>query len=103
MLLRLAIEPSWAPRRSAIGRLETAVSGRKWPRPSTAAVRVAPESRPAGSASGALRMGGLPRDALRELGEHVAGARLDEVLGARVEHGQERLAPAHRARQRGGQ
>src|SRR5215212_8021866 len=103
MPVRLTIQPWSTPRRSAIGRLETAVSGRKWPRPSTAAVRVAPEARAAGSASGALRMGGLPCDALRQLGEHVAGARLDEVLGARVEHGAERLAPAHRARQRDGQ
>src|SRR4051794_32290023 len=103
MPVRLTIQPSSIPRRSAIGRLETAVSGSTWARPSTVAVGVVPAGRMAGSASGALGMGGLPRDPLGQLGEHVAGARLDEVLGARVEHGAERLAPAHGPRQGRGQ
>src|SRR3954447_5774036 len=103
MPVRRTIHDSSIPRRSAIGRLLTTVSGRWWPRPSTAAVRIAPRVPTAGSATGALRMGGLARDALRELGEHVAGPGLDEVLGARVEHRAERLAPADGAGQRGGE
>src|SRR4051794_17367080 len=103
MPVRLTIQPSSRPRRSAIGRLETAVSGRTWARPSTVALRVAAAVPVTASASGALRMGGLPRDALGQLREHVAGAGLHEVLGARVEHGDERLAPAHGPRERRGQ
>src|SRR4051794_30319648 len=103
MPVRFTIQLSSSPRRSAIGRFETAVSGRTWARPRTVAVRVAAAVPVTASASGALRMGGLPRDALGQLREHVAGARLHEVLGARVEHGAERLAPPHGPGQGGGQ
>src|SRR4051812_21786117 len=100
MPVRRTIHSSSMPRRSAIGRLLTTCSGRWWPRPSTAAVRMVAPSGWAASASGALRMRGLLCDPAGELGEHGARAGLDEVLGAGVEQREERLAPADRADER---
>src|SRR5215218_5698339 len=87
MPVRLTIQCSSMPSRSAIGRLLTTVSGRWWPRPSTEAVR----------------RGSLLGDPAGHLGQHGAGAGLDEVLGARLEQREERLAPADGADQRLGE
>src|SRR5215208_8218470 len=103
MPVRLTIQLSSMPRRSAIGRLLTTCSGRWWPRPSTDAVRRVAPSRRAASARGALRIGGLLGDAAGHLRQHGAGAGLDEVLGAGFEQREERLAPADGADQRLGE
>src|SRR3954471_17309039 len=123
MPVRLTIQASSTPIRSAIGPFGTTSGGTWWPSPRMRAVRAgacvtaplrvasrAIEARSGGSA--ALRMskllsrsldGTVGQDALAQAGEHLARADLDEAAGAglvKPEHG---LAPADGARQCGGQ
>src|SRR3954466_15318760 len=103
MPVRRVIHSESTPIRSAIGPFGTTRSGSLWPRPSTRAVR---SSVPCGlravvAVEVRLGMDGLIRrldlragdDPLGQPREHLAGADLDEPLGAgRVQRG-ERLAP----------
>src|ERR687896_280077 len=114
---------SSTPMRSAIGPLGTTSAGTWWPSPVMRAVRAgagvgAPlrvASRAIVRRSGgsvALRMGKLLRgrldgevgqDPLAEAGQHLARADLDEAARARLVQGELGLAPAHWAREGGGE
>src|SRR3954451_5433349 len=104
MPVRRRNQLSSMPKRSAISRLVTTRSGSAWPRPRMLAVRSA------GRAGVARNMGcsskdALPvaADALLELRQHGAGARLDEALDAGVEQRVDGGAPAHRPHERAGE
>src|SRR5262245_3831424 len=122
MPVRLMIQASSTPIRSAIGPFGTTSGGTWWPRPTIRAVRAgvrmlplrvasrATVARSGGSA--ALRMdqllgGGLDgavlQDPLADPGQHLAGADLDEPAPAGVVHGEHRLAPPDRAGEHVGQ
>src|SRR3954471_9775385 len=122
MPVRLTIQASSTPRRSAIGPLGTTSGGTWWPSPRIVAVRGGATVRPLWRASRAtaarsggsvaLRMRdlhvdrfdlGAGDDPLAEARQHLAGADLDEAAGAGLVQRGERLAPADRVRQRGGE
>src|SRR5919108_5074726 len=123
MPVRLTIQASSTPIRSAIGPFGTTSGGTWWPRPTIRAVRAgaalrapvrvasrAIVARSAGSV--ALRMGELlgggldgavGQDPLAEAGEHLARPDLDEPAAAGLVQREHGLAPAHRPRERGGE
>src|SRR5829696_7009615 len=121
--VRLTIHASSTPSRPARAEFGTTSAGLKWPSPMMLAVRWGAKRAPLRVASRAivrrsggsvaLCIGGLQRrgldlravgeDALAEAGEHLPGADLDEAGDARLVQREHRLAPADRARQRGGE
>src|SRR4051794_10944575 len=122
MPVRLTIQASSTPRRSAIGPLGTTSAGTWWPSPRIVAVRGGATARPLWRASRAtaarsggsvaLRMRdlrlerldlGAGDDPLAEAREHLARPDLDEAPRAGLVQRRERLAPADGVRQRGGQ
>src|SRR5919198_6690238 len=122
MPVRLTIQASSTPMRSAIGPFGTTSGGTWWPRPRMRAVRAGERMLPLRVASRAivarsggsvaLRMGELLgggldgavlENALAEAGEHLAGADLDEPAAAGLVHGEHRLAPADGAREHVGE
>src|SRR4029079_19744694 len=122
MPVRLTIQASSTPMRSAIGPFGTTSGGTWWPSPRMRAVRAGERMLPLRVASRAivarsggravLRMGKLLRrrldlvvreDALAEAREHLARTDLHEALRPRLVHGQDGLAPAHGACQDVGQ
>src|SRR3954447_12438781 len=122
MPVRLMIQASSTPMRSAIGPFGTTSGGTWWPRPRICDVRAGERMLPLRVASRAivarsggswaLRMGELlgrrldlavGQDALAEAREHLARADLDEAAPACLVHGENGLAPAHGACQDVGQ
>src|SRR3954453_6578428 len=122
MPVRLTIQASSTPMRSAIGPFGTTSGGTWWPSPRIRAVRAGARMLPLRVASRAivarsggseaLRMGQLLRrglhpavghDALAQAGEHLAGPDLDEATPPCRVHGQHGLAPTDGARQDAGQ
>src|SRR3954470_14009438 len=110
MPVRLTIQASSTPRRSAIGPFGPTSAGTWWPSPRIVAVRGGATARPLWRASRAtaarsggsvaLRMRDLQVDALRlragddplaQPREHLAGANLDEAPRAGLVHRGERL------------
>src|SRR5215213_8230952 len=105
------IQSPSTPMRSAIGPFGTTRSGSLWPRPTMRAVRTGAVRWPL-AVSGVVAVSGIDRDlarrldlgagddALRQPGEHLARADLDEAGRAGLVDGGERLAPADGADQR---
>src|SRR3954468_4604231 len=118
MPVRLTIQASSTPMRSAIGPFGTTSGGTWWPSPRIRAVRAGARMLPlrvasramvaSSGGSEALRMGQLLRrglhlavgqDALAQACEPLAGPALDEAAPAGRVHGQHGLAPADGAGQ----
>src|ERR1044072_956611 len=113
MPVRLTIQASSTPMRSAIGPFGTTSGGPWWPRPRIRAVRAGERMLPlrvaslaivaSSGGSAVLRMGQLLRrgldgavleEGLAEAGDPLARPDLHEALGPCLMHGQHGLAPA---------